>query len=133
MSLEDRCLKVSLENYQFLNWGQIAHEEGAMARPNLKMHTEPVTRGYQKNVVPFDNHRRRLQIAHSSADETHSRGVVVRLSLPAGSPALEGTADARTFASDSNRDRLTPIDWIVAFLLFLSTLTGPALAWALLS
>jgi hypothetical protein len=102
-----------------------------MARPNLKMHTEPVTQGYQRNVAPFDNHRRRLHISHSSADE-YPRGVVVRLSLPAGSSALEGAPDARTSASD-NRDRLTPIDWIVAFLLFLSTLTGPALAWALLS
>ena len=99
-----------------------------MARPNLK--TEPVTRGYQRNVVPFDNHRRRLHIAHSSAGETHPRGVVLRLSLPAGSPAPEG---ARTSVSDSNRDRLTAIDWIVAFLLFLSTLTGPALVYSLVS
>jgi hypothetical protein len=104
-----------------------------MARPNLKMHTEPLTQAYQRNVVPFDNHRRRLHTAHSFAGESHPRGVVVRLPLAAGSPALEGAADARTSASESNRDRLTPIDWIVAFLLFLSTLTGPALAWALLS
>jgi hypothetical protein len=104
-----------------------------VARPNLKMHTEPVTQGYERNVVPFDNHRRRMHISHSFAGESHSRGVVVHLSLPAGSPALEGAADARTCASEGNRDRLTPIDSIVAFLLFLSTLTGPALAWALLS
>src|SRR5712672_1355506 len=104
-----------------------------MARPNLVMHTEPVTRGYQQNVVPFDNHRRRLHVEYSSAGETNPRGVVVRLPLPAGSRALERRTDAQTLPSDSNGDRLTPIDSIVAFLLFLSTLTGPALAWMLLS
>jgi hypothetical protein len=102
-----------------------------MARPNL--HTEPVTQGYERNVMPFDNLRRRQQISHSFAGESHSRGVVVHLPLPAGSPALKGAANARISASENNRDRLTPIDWIAAFLLFLSTLTGPALAWALLS
>jgi hypothetical protein len=98
-----------------------------MARPNLMMHAEPVTRGYRQNVVPFDNHRRRLHVEHSSGGETNPRGVVVRLPLPAGSRALERRTDAQ------NGDRLTPIDSIVAFLLFLSTLTGPALAWMLLS
>ena len=102
-----------------------------MARPNLAMHAQPVTRGYLRNVVPFDNHRRRLHLEHSSAGQTHPRGVVVRLPLPAGSRALERRTDAQT--SSSNGDRLTPIDCIAAILLFLSTLTGPALVWALLS
>jgi hypothetical protein len=104
-----------------------------MARPNLTMHTEPVTRGYQQNVVPFDKHRRRLHVEYSSAGETHPRGVVVRLPLPAGSRALERRTDAQTPPSDSKGDRLTPIDYIAAFLIFLSTLTGPALVWTLLS
>ena len=104
-----------------------------MARPNLTMHTEPVARGYQRNVVPFDNHRRRLHVEYSSAGETHTRGVVVRLPLWAGGRALERRTDAQTLPSDSNGDRLTPIDSIVAFLLFLSTMTAPALAWMLLS
>jgi hypothetical protein len=104
-----------------------------MARHNLTMHTEPVTRGYQRNVVPFDNHRRRLHVEYWSAGETHPRGVVVRLPLPSGSRALERRTDAQTPPPDSNVDRLTPIDSIVAFLLFLSTLTGPALVWMLLS
>ena len=104
-----------------------------MARHNLTMHTEPVTRGYQRNVVPFDNHRRRLHVEYSSAGETHPRGVVVRLPLPAGSRAVERRTDAQTPPSDSNGDRLTAIDYIVAFLLFLSTLTGPTLVGTLLS
>jgi hypothetical protein len=104
-----------------------------MARPNLKMHTEPVTRGYQRNVVPFDNRRRRLHVAHSSPAETHPSGVVVRLLLPAGSRVLERTTDAQTSRSDSNESRLTPFDGIVALLLSLSTLTGPALVWTLLN
>ena len=104
-----------------------------MARPNLAMHAEPVTRGYQRNVVPFDNHRRRLHLEHSSAGQTHPRGVVVRLPLPAGSRAQGRRTDAQTTSSERNGDRLTPIDCIAAFLLFLSTFTGPALVWALLS
>jgi hypothetical protein len=104
-----------------------------MARPDLKMHTEPVTRGNQGNVVPFDNHRRRLHVAHSSAAATHPSGVVVRLPLPAGSRALERTTDAQTPRSDSNEGRLTAFDAIVALLLSLSTLTGPALVWTLLN
>ena len=104
-----------------------------MARPNLAMHTEPVARGYQRNVVPFDNHRRRLHLEHSSAGETHPRDVVVRLPLPAGSRALERRTDAQAPPSDSNGDRLTSTDYIVAFLLLLSTFTGPALVWTLLS
>jgi hypothetical protein len=79
-----------------------------MTRPNLKMHTEPVTRGYQRNVVSFDNnYRRRLHVAYSSGGEAHLRGVVVRLPLPAGSPALKRTTDAQTSPSDNDRDRLT--------------------------
>jgi hypothetical protein len=101
-----------------------------MARSNLKLHTEPVTQDCP--VVPFDNHRRRLHVAYSSGSETHSPGVVIRLPLPAGSPALNRTTDAPTSPSDSNGDRFTAIDGIVAFLLFLSTLTPPALAWTLL-
>ena len=95
------------------------------------MRTEPATRGYQRNVAPFDNHRRRLHVDFSSAGEVHTRGVVVRLPLPARSRASR--TDAQTLSSDSEGDRLTPIDSVVAFLLFLSTLTGPALAWMLLS
>jgi hypothetical protein len=106
-----------------------------MARPaNLKLHAEPVARGYQRNVVPFDNHRRRLHIAESSARGVHpTGGVVVNLPLPAGSPALKRTTNAATSPADSNGDRLTATDCIVAFLLFLSTVTGPVLAWTLLS
>jgi hypothetical protein len=104
-----------------------------MARPNLKMHAEPVPRGYQGNVVPFDHRRRRLHVGHSSAAETHSRGVVVRLPLPAGSRTLERTTYAQTSRSDSNEGRLTAFDAIVALLLSLSTLTGPALVWTLLN
>jgi hypothetical protein len=104
-----------------------------MARSNLAMHAEPVTRGYQRNVVPFDNHRRRLHCEHSFAGETHPRGVVVRPPLPAANRALERRTDAQTPPSERNGDRLTPIDCIAAFLLFLSTFTGPALVWALLS
>ena len=104
-----------------------------MARPDLKMHTEPVTRGNQGNVVPFDNHRRRLHVAHSSAAETDPSGVVVRLPLPAGSRASERTTYAQTSRSDSTEGRLTPFDAIVALLLSLSTLTGPALVWTLLN
>ena len=104
-----------------------------MARPNLAMHAEPAMRGYQRNVVPFDNHRRRLYLEHSSAGETHPRGVVVRLPSPAGSQALERSTDAQTSPSERNGDRLTPIDGIAAFLLFLSTFTGPVLVGMLLS
>jgi hypothetical protein len=104
-----------------------------MSRANLAMQTSTVTRGYQSNVVPFDNHRRRLHFEHSSAGETHPRGVVVRLPLPAGSRALERRTDTQSPPSDSNGDRLTPAEFAAAFLLFLSTLTGPALVWALLS
>jgi hypothetical protein len=104
-----------------------------MARSILAIHTEPATRGHQRNVVPFDNHRRRLHLEYSSAGETRPRGVVVRLPLPAASRALERRTDAQTPPSDSNGDRLTPTDYIVAFLLFLSTFTGPALVWTLLS
>jgi hypothetical protein len=100
-----------------------------MARSNLAMLTEPVTRGDRRNVVPFDNHRRRLHLEHSSGGESQRRGVVVRLPLPAGRRALE----CGTRPSDSNGDALTPMEYIVAFLLFLSTLTGPALVWTLLS
>jgi len=91
-----------------------------MAPPNLAMRTRLVAQAHQRNVVPFDNRRR------SRAGETHPRGVVVRLPLPAGSRALE----SRT---DSGGDRLSPIDCIVVSLLFLSTLTGPVLVWALVS
>jgi hypothetical protein len=104
-----------------------------MARPNLKMHTEPATIAYQRNVVPFDNHRRRLHFAHSSAAETHPSGVVVRLPLSAGSRASVRATDAQTSRSDSNEGRLTAFDAIVALLLSLSTLTGPALVWTLLN
>ena len=103
-----------------------------MARSNLAMHTEPLTREDQRNVVPFDNHRRRLHLEHSSGGESQPRGVVVRLPLPAGRRALERGTDAQTRPSDSNGP-LTLTEYIVAFLLFLSTLTGPALAWTLLS
>jgi hypothetical protein len=82
--------------------------------------------------VPFDNHRRRLHLEHSGG-ESQLRGVVVRLPLPAGRRALERGTDTQTRPSDSNGDALTPIEYIVAFLLFLSTLTGPALVWTLLS
>jgi hypothetical protein len=103
-----------------------------MARPN-KIHAEPVPRGYQRNVVPFDNRRRRLHVAHSSVAGTHPSGVVVRLPLQAGSRALERTTGAQASRSDSNEGRLTPFDCIVALLLCLSTLTGPALVWTLLN
>jgi hypothetical protein len=83
--------------------------------------------------VPFDNHRRRLHLELSSGGESQPRGVVVRLRLPAGRRALERGTGAQTRPSDSNGDALTPIEYIVAFLLFLSTLTGPALVWTLLS
>ena len=91
-----------------------------MAPPNLATQMRLVAQAHQTNVVPFDNRRR------SPTGETHPRGVVVRLPLPAGSRALE----SRT---DSGGDRLSPIDCIVAVLLFLSTLTGPVLVWALVS
>ena len=91
-----------------------------MAPSNLAMRTEWVARSHQRNVVPFDNRRR------SPTGETHPRGIVVRLPLRTGSRALE----SRT---DSGGDRLSPIDCIVAVLLFLSTLTGPVLVWALVS
>jgi hypothetical protein len=91
-----------------------------MAPSNLAMRTERVARSHQRNVVPFDNRRR------SPTGEPHPRGVVVGLPLPAGSRALE----SRT---DSGGDRLSPIDCIVTVLLFLSTLTGPVLVWALVS
>jgi hypothetical protein len=91
-----------------------------MAPPNLATQTRLVARGHQTNVVPFDNRRR------SPTGETRPRGIVVRLPLPAGSRALE----SRT---DSAGDRLSPIDCIVAVLLFLSTLTGPALVYSLVS
>jgi len=104
-----------------------------MARSNLAMHTAPMTRGDQRNVLPFDNHRRRLHLEHSFGGQFHPRGVVVRLPLPAGRRALERGTDAQNTSSDSNGDALTPIEYIVAFLLFLSTLTGPALVWTLLS
>ncbi len=104
-----------------------------MGQPNLAIHTGPVTPGYQRNVVPFDNHRRRLHLEHSSKGKTQRRGVVVRLPLTAGSRALEPTADTQAAPSESNGDQLTRIDYIVVFLLFLSTLTGPALVWTLMS
>ena len=104
-----------------------------MARSNLAMHTETVMRRDQRNVVSFDNDRRRLHLEHSSGGESQPRGVVVRLPLPAGRRALERGTDAQNTSSDSNGDALTPIEYIVAFLLFLSTLTGPALVWTLLS
>ena len=95
------------------------------------MSTEPVTPGYPTNVVPFDNHRRRLHFGHSSAGETTPRGHVVRLPT-AASRALKLRTDTQTSPS-GNGDRLTPVDYVVAFLLFLSTLTGPALVWTLVS
>ena len=103
-----------------------------MARPNSAMHAEPVTRGYQRSVVPFDNHRRRLHLEHLTGGESHLRGVVVHLPMPAGRRALQHRTDAQTRPSDSNGP-LTLTEYIVAFLLFLSTLTGPALVWTLLS
>ena len=107
-----------------------------MKRPSLAMRTEPRTQGYQRNIVPFDNHRRRVRLEHLSAGETHPRGVVVRLPLTAASRAPKLGTNAQTAPSESDRDRLTPIDYIVALLLlglFLSALTGPALVWTLLS
>ena len=101
-----------------------------MGRANLATQTNTVTRGHQGNVVPFDNHRRRLHFEHSSANEA-PRGVVVRLRSAAR--ALEHRIDTQSPPSDSNGDRLTPGEFAAAFLLFLSTLTGPALVWALLS
>jgi hypothetical protein len=102
-----------------------------VGRSNLKLHTEPGTRDY--HVVPFDNHRRRLHVASSAAGEIHPLGVVIPLPLPVGSSALQRTTEAPTSPSDSNGDRFTVTDGIVAFFLFLSTLTAPALAWTLLS
>jgi hypothetical protein len=89
-----------------------------MAPPNLAMHTERVERSHQRNVVPFDDRRR------SPTGDTHPRGVVVRLPLPAGSRAVESTTGG---------DRLSPIDCIFVSLLFLSTLAMPGLVWALVS
>ena len=89
-----------------------------MAPPNLAMHTERVARSHQRNVVPFDDRRR------SPTGETHPRGVVVRLPLPAGSRAVESTTGG---------DRLSPIDCIFVSLLFLSILAMPGLVWALMS
>ena len=89
-----------------------------MAPSNLAMRTERVARSHQRNVVPFDNRRR------SPTGETHPRGVVVRLPLPAGSRALESKTDG---------DRLSPIDCIFVSLLFLSILAMPGLVWALMS
>ena len=91
-----------------------------MAPPNLATQARLVARVHHTNVVPFDNRRRSL------TGETHPRGVVVCLPLPTGSRPLE----SRT---DSGGDRLSPIDCIVAVLLFLSTLTGPVLVWSLVS
>ena len=91
-----------------------------MAPSNLAMRTERVARSHQRNVVPYDNRHR------SPTGETHPRGVVVRLPLPAGSRALE----SRT---DSGGDRLSPIDFIFVSLLFLSILAMPGLVWALVS
>ena len=82
--------------------------------------------------MPLDNHRRRLRLENSSGGKSHPRGVMVRLPLPAGRRALERRTDAQTRPADSN-EPLTPIEYIVAFLLFLSTLTGPALVWTLLT
>jgi len=95
-----------------------------MAPPNFAMQTRLVARSHQRNVVPLDDRRRRLPTG-----EPYPRGVVVRLPLPAGSRALEAERPAR----DSSGDRLTPIDYIAVILLFLSTLTGPVLVWALVS
>jgi hypothetical protein len=103
-----------------------------MAPPNLAMHTERVARSHQRNLVPFDNPRRRLHLEYSSAGKLPSRAVVVRLPLPAGSRALESRTDTQT-PSVNGGDRLTPIDCVVTVLLFLSTLTGPVLVWALVS
>ena len=90
-----------------------------MAPPNLAMQTRRlVARGHQRNVVPFDNRRR------SPTAETHPRGVVVRLPLPAGN---------RTLESRTGGDRLSPIDCIFVSLLFLSILAMPGLVWALVS
>jgi hypothetical protein len=55
------------------------------------------------------------------------------LPLPARSRAPDRRSEAQTPPANTNGDRLTPIDYIVTFLLFLSTLTGPALVWTLLS
>jgi hypothetical protein len=104
-----------------------------MARSNLKMHTERVTLARQRNVVPFDNHRGRLHVARSSAAKTCPSSVVVRLPLPAESRASERTTDAQTSRSEGNEGRLTAFDAVVALLLSLSTLTGPALVWTLLN
>ena len=87
---------------------------------NLAMQTRLMAQGHQRNVVPYDNRHR------SPTGETHPRGVVVRLPLPAGSRALE----SRT---DSGGDRLSPIDCIFVSLLFLSTLAMPGLVWALVN
>ena len=95
-----------------------------MAPPNFAMQTRLVARSHQRNVVPLDDRRRRLPTG-----EPYPRGVVVCLPLPAGSRALEAERPAR----DSSGDRLTPIDYIAMILLFLSTLTGPVLVWALMS
>ena len=89
-----------------------------MAPPNLAMQTRLVARSHQRNVVPLDDRRRRLPTG-----EPYPRGVV------AGSRALEAERPAR----DSSGDRLTPTDYIAMILLFLSTLTGPVLVWALVS
>jgi hypothetical protein len=104
-----------------------------MGRHNLAMRTAPVTRGYQTNVVPFDNDRRKLHIEPSSARETRLSAVVLRLPLMAGSRAAKRRTDAQTAPLESNADRLDAIDYVVAFLLFLSTMTGPVLVWTLLS
>ena len=103
-----------------------------MARSNLAMHTAPMTRGDQRNVLPFDNHRRRLHLEHLTGGESHLRGVVVHLPMPAGRGGLERRTDAQTRPSDSHGP-LSLTEYIGAFLLFLSTLTGPALVWTLLS
>jgi hypothetical protein len=102
-----------------------------MAPPNLAMQTELVARSHQRNVVPFDNHRQRLRLEYSRTGEPHPRGVVVRLPLPAEGRTLESRTNTQPSLSDNGGDRLTPIDCIVAFLLFLSTLTGPAVVWLL--
>jgi hypothetical protein len=70
------------------------------------MQTSTVTRGYQSNVVPFDNHRRRLHFEHSSGGETHPRGVVVRLPLPTASRALERRTDAPAPEDEEFRQRM---------------------------
>jgi len=81
-------------------------------------------RGRLTSLDALDDRRRRLPTG-----EPYPRGVVVCLPLPAGSRALEAERPAR----DSSGDRLTPIDYIAMILLFLSTLTGPVLVWALVS